>query len=303
MNTRVVAVQFSMLFFVLVFLLSKIDTFAILPTRHAKYLQRQSPIMVAQQPWGVGLSQADLMIKDECIMVSPDDKILGHTTKHDAHRFDNPQRPDGVLHRAFSVFLFNRDGKLLLQQRAADKITFPSVWTNTCCSHPLHGYCPAEVDDADEVASGRVRGIRAAAMRKLQHELGIDCTACGINADSFKYLGRIHYCSADEVPTTTTSQSQRQSQQIKPQWGEHEIDYMLFLRCQEDPPLQLNPEEVRDTRYVTLSELQRMMADPHLKWSPWFQYIVRDLLVPWWANLDTTMTTGRFVNLTDIHRF
>ena len=260
--------------------------------------------MATQQPWGVGLSQADLMIKDECIIVSPDDEILGHTTKQEAHRFDDPQHPNGVLHRAFSVFLFNREGKLLLQQRAADKITFPSVWTNTCCSHPLHGYAPSEVDGADEVATGRVRGIRAAAMRKLQHELGIDCAASGIGADSFKYLGRIHYCSADVDTAQSQSQTQPQSQpQSLPQWGEHEIDYMLFLRCAEEPRLRPNPEEVQDTRYVTLPELQRMMADPSLKWSPWFRYIVRDLLQPWWADLDATMTTDLFVDLNNIHRF
>jgi hypothetical protein len=59
-------------------------------------------------------------------------------------RFEAGQ-PRGLLHRAFSVFLFNSDNKLLLQQRAASKITFPKVWTNTCCSHPLHGYNPTGV--------------------------------------------------------------------------------------------------------------------------------------------------------------
>ena len=42
-----------------------------------------------------------------------------------------------MLHRAFSVFLFNSEGKLLLQKRSDTKITFPGYWTNTCCSHPL----------------------------------------------------------------------------------------------------------------------------------------------------------------------
>jgi isopentenyl-diphosphate delta-isomerase len=45
---------------------------------------------------------------------------------------------NGLLHRAFSVFLFNNDGKLLIQRRASEKITFPGYWANTCCSHPLH---------------------------------------------------------------------------------------------------------------------------------------------------------------------
>jgi isopentenyl-diphosphate delta-isomerase len=56
-------------------------------------------------------------------------------------RFEEGQ-PHGLLHRAFSVFLFNSENKLLLQQRAASKITFPKVWTNTCCSHPLYGHSP-----------------------------------------------------------------------------------------------------------------------------------------------------------------
>jgi isopentenyl-diphosphate delta-isomerase type 1 len=43
-----------------------------------------------------------------------------------------------MLHRAFSVFLFNTKGEVLMQQRASEKITFPDYWTNTCCSHPLH---------------------------------------------------------------------------------------------------------------------------------------------------------------------
>lgn len=51
---------------------------------------------------------------------------------------ENILPPNNMLHRAFSVFLFRpSDGKLLLQKRADEKITFPGMWTNTCCSHPL----------------------------------------------------------------------------------------------------------------------------------------------------------------------
>lgn len=94
-----------------------------------------------------GLSQQDLMYKDECILVDGADAVVGHASKWQAHRFEGAQ-PEGLLHRAFSVFLFDDQKRLLLQRRAACKITFPGVWTNTCCSHPLYGYQPTELDGA-----------------------------------------------------------------------------------------------------------------------------------------------------------
>lgn len=54
----------------------------------------------------------------------------------------------GLLHRAFSAFVFRpSDGKLLLQQRAAEKITFAGMWTNTCCSHPLDDFEQEKVEE------------------------------------------------------------------------------------------------------------------------------------------------------------
>lgn len=55
----------------------------------------------------------------------------------------------GLLHRAFSVFLFNSENKLLIQQRANEKITFPGLWTNTCCSHPLN--TPLELEEEAQI--------------------------------------------------------------------------------------------------------------------------------------------------------
>ena len=99
------------------------------------------------------MSQLDFMKKDECILLDEKDNVTGSANKYKTHVFSTEQ-PRGLLHRAFSVFLFDEKGRLLLQQRAKSKITFPLVWTNTCCSHPLHGYEPTEVDTPADVASG-----------------------------------------------------------------------------------------------------------------------------------------------------
>lgn len=54
----------------------------------------------------------------------------------------------GLLHRAFSAFVFRpSDGKLLLQKRADEKITFPAMWTNTCCSHPLDDFEQEKIEE------------------------------------------------------------------------------------------------------------------------------------------------------------
>lgn len=104
----------------------------------------------------------------------------------------------GLLHRAFSVFLFDSKNRLLLQQRATEKITFPDMWTNTCCSHPLG--VPGETGAELEAA---VQGVRRAAQRKLDQELGIK--AAQVPVDQFQFLTRIHYKAPSDG-----------------KWGEHE---------------------------------------------------------------------------------
>lgn len=239
--------------------------------------------------WGAGISQEEFMLKDECFVVDFDDNIIGTGTKHTIHKFNN-ETPRGILHRAFSVFLFNSKGELLLQQRAADKITFPNVWTNTCCSHPITGCDPNERDgDQDAVRRGIVDGVKHAAIRKLEHELGIDPKQ--LKPSDFKFLTRLHYWAADVV-----------THGPKSPWGEHEIDYILFL--QKDVDVTGNPEEVSDVKYVTLAELQRMMAPSSgLLWSPWFRIIAEKFLIHWMRDLKLTLTTDTFCDYHTIYRF
>jgi isopentenyl-diphosphate delta-isomerase len=82
------------------------------------------------------------------VLVNENDRPLGTIGKLRAHT-------EGLLHRAFSVFIFDPQGRLLLQQRAADKYHSGGLWSNTCCSHPHPGESPLE-----------------GALRRLPEELG-----------------------------------------------------------------------------------------------------------------------------------
>ena len=79
------------------------------------------------------------------ILVDSDDRVLGYKPKLDCHL------GEGVLHRAFSVFLFDGKGNVLLHQRAPDKMLWGGFWTNSCCSHPRRG------ETVDEAAGRRIR--------------------------------------------------------------------------------------------------------------------------------------------------
>jgi len=98
---------------------------------------------------------------EEVILVDPRDTPVGTAEKMHAHR-------EGLLHRAFSVFVFGADGRMLLQQRAATKYHSGSLWTNTCCSHPRPG-----------------EALEDAAHRRLREEMGFDCALR--HAFSFQY--------------------------------------------------------------------------------------------------------------------
>ena len=89
------------------------------------------------------------MTDEYVVLVDEQDRAIGQLEKMEAHRL-------GLLHRAFSVLIFNSKGELLLQQRAAHKYHSPLLWTNSCCSHPR----PEET-------------ITAAATRRLQEEMGL----------------------------------------------------------------------------------------------------------------------------------
>jgi isopentenyl-diphosphate Delta-isomerase len=89
---------------------------------------------------------------EQLILVDDHDREIGFKGKADCHT------GKGVLHRAFSIFVFNSDSELLLQQRSPTKMLWPGYWSNTCCSHPRRG-----------------EAMAAAVARRLEQELGFTC--------------------------------------------------------------------------------------------------------------------------------
>jgi isopentenyl-diphosphate delta-isomerase len=89
-------------------------------------------------------------MEEQVVLISEKDEVLGLMEKMQAHE-------NGILHRAFSVFLFNDKGELLLQRRAAGKYHSPNQWTNAVCSHP-------RIDET----------YQEGAKRRLKEELGIE---------------------------------------------------------------------------------------------------------------------------------
>ena len=92
-----------------------------------------------------------MLDKTEVVLVDRDDNVIGSMEKLEAHQ-------KGLLHRAFSIFVFNSNNELLIHKRAMGKYHSEGLWTNTCCSHPMPG-----------------ESIIDAAHRRLNQEMGFDC--------------------------------------------------------------------------------------------------------------------------------
>jgi isopentenyl-diphosphate delta-isomerase len=103
-------------------------------------------------------SETDLLV-----LVDEADNALGVLDKAACHD------GDGRLHRAFSVFVLDRNGRVLLQQRAHGKRLWPGYWSNSCCSHPRAG-----------------EALETAAVRRLEQELGLVCTLERVYAFTYR---------------------------------------------------------------------------------------------------------------------
>lgn len=151
---------------------------------------------------------------EELILVDADDNETGHLSKsacHDGH---------GILHRAFSVFLFDDAGRVLLQQRAPGKRLWPGFWSNSCCSHPRRG-----------------ESMRVATRRRLLDELHVDVPLEFV----YKFRYRADFGEAGAEHELCHVFLGRLSDPPEP--NDHEIAAIRFLEAEElGRELALRPE-------------------------------------------------------------
>ena len=194
---------------------------------------------------GLDSSQAEMM-EELVLCLDSDDNVIDSSSKFTTHH------GEGILHRAFSVLIFDCEGRLLVQQRSSDKITFPAVWANSCCSHPL---------DIDGENDNPIEGVKEAARRKLDQELGIPRTIT--NDWKFNHIGRFEYkCRWDS------------------DWVEHEIDHVLIVEA--DCEVDFNRNEIQSVDWLDNDSLIRMMERKG-RWksqliAPWFEAIFNNFL-------------------------
>jgi geranylgeranyl diphosphate synthase type I len=194
--------------------------------------------------------QAALMA-ESLIAVDEWDNVLGPVSKAEAHR------GPGQFHRAFSLLVFDSQHRLLLQQRSGDKVTFPGVWANTCCSHPLHDKGELDVENA--------MGVKRAAVRKMEQELGVEPKH--LKMEDMVFMTKLRYAA-----------------RMNETWIERELDHILVMKA--DLQVNPNPNEVADTRWVTYDELEAMLLaepSPGEVVAPWFRCIAARIMTEaWW---------------------
>lgn len=214
---------------------------------------------------GHDTSQAEMM-EESCLCLDENDEVISTASKLTTHL------GDGIRHRAFSVLIYDSNGRLLVQQRSSEKITFPAVWANSCCSHPLD--LPGENGDP-------VEGVKEAARRKLDQELGIPRSVT--NEWEFNHIGRFEYkCRWDD------------------EWVEHEIDHVMIVKA--DCEIDFNRNEIQAIDWLDNAGLKAMMARQG-RWksqliAPWFEAIVSNFLADGDAKIDAVINNAR----TDIIR-
>ena len=165
-------------------------------------------------------------MSSQVILVNEQDSEIGHAEKLTAHQ-------QGLLHRAFSVFIFRsrlgKEAELLLQQRAHTKYHSSGLWTNTCCSHPYPG-----------------ESLLQAAERRLKEEFNLVIPA-------LHHIGQFHYIAHFNNGLT-----------------ENEFDH-VFVGWYHNEPFTPNDKEIQAYRWISLTELKAALVQTPEQFTPWLK--------------------------------
>lgn len=165
-------------------------------------------------------------VEELVVLCDPEGRPTGVSPKVEVHTRDTP------VHRAFSCYVVDGAGDLLLTRRALSKVTWPGVWTNSVCGHLLPG--ESEED---------------AARRRLRQELGVEVAP---DATFETVLPRFSYRATDASGTV-----------------ENEFCPVLVLNLDQRPEVSPDPTEVMEWRWAPLSRTRGAVAAAPFAFSPW----------------------------------
>ena len=160
---------------------------------------------------------------EQVVLLDEDGRATGTMPKAEVHHRQTP------LHLAFSCYLFDDHGRLLLTRRAGTKKTWPGVWTNTCCGHPAPG-----------------EPLTEAVTRRLREELGVRAEALRLVLPAFRYRA--------VMPDGTV---------------ENEMCPVLVGRCADPSALDPDPDEVGDVEWVGWATFRDDVLAGRRAVSPW----------------------------------
>lgn len=164
-------------------------------------------------------------MSEQLILVDANDNEIGTCEKLIAHE-------QALLHRAFSIFIYNDQEEQLIQRRAACKYHSANLWANTCCGHPRPG-----------------ETVEAAAKRRLNEELGFTCDLKEITTVSYN------------LPLEN---------------GLTEHEYTHIFKGYYGGDIIPNPNEVSETKWVSLLDLRESVAKEEQTYARWFSLYVHE---------------------------
>ncbi|MDE0064650.1 MAG: isopentenyl-diphosphate Delta-isomerase [Gammaproteobacteria bacterium] len=159
------------------------------------------------------------------ILVDSADRVLGFLDKAACHN------GEGQLHRAFSAFVFNARGELLLQKRGREKRLWPNFWSNSCCSHPRRG-----------------ESMDTAVHRRIEQELGLDASLL----HDLRFVYKFEYQAG-----------------FGANGSEHELCSVYLARTTGTPVV--NTTEIDDWQWIAGTELNRRLEERPDEYTPWLR--------------------------------